>query len=247
MASADAIGVIASASTDRDWYIDALEKSGVTVHRFSVTAFSSYAPSKTESHVLSCMNVNLSSYVGISANDVLVLSQRSAIVVAEAVPDDFYANLATTLAESGRHDVQIIAASVSQKFIFVAGPKHAVNAHLPLLQGPGIPVHYVPGDCSSAAKLRLVYDHLLGVHTVAAAEAMGLAAKAGLNTNQVYDIIVNAAGNSTAFETRAKKMLAGDWTPECPLNQTTNKLVCSCCLSCSILPSLPPTQKRPIR
>ncbi|KAF1731875.1 hypothetical protein CRV24_008065 [Beauveria bassiana] len=44
-------------------------------------------------------------------------------------------------------------------------------------------------------KLRLVHDHLLRVHVVAATEAMGLAAKAGLNTSQVYDMIVSAAGN----------------------------------------------------
>ncbi|KAJ4144716.1 hypothetical protein LMH87_003588 [Akanthomyces muscarius] len=206
MAGADTIGVIASASTDSDWYIDALQKSGATVHRYSTTAFSSHASSKADLHALSC------------------LPRKSAIIVAEPVPDDFYESLGTTIAERGRHDVQVIAASVSQKSIFVAGPNSAVDAYLALLQRPGIPVHHVPGDFSSAAKLRLVHDHLLGVHTVAAAEAMGLAAKAGLNTNQVYDIIVNAAGSSTAFETRAKKMLAGDWVPETPLFQTSDKL-----------------------
>lgn len=170
-------------------------------------------------------------YVGSPANKALGLPRKSAIIVAEPVPDDFYESLGTTIAERGRHDVQVIAASVSQKSIFVAGPNPAVDAYLALLQRPGIPVHHVPGDFSSAAKLRLVHDHLLGVHTVAAAEAMGLAAKAGLNTNQVYDIIVNAAGSSTAFETRAKKMLAGDWVPETQLFQTSDKLVCPSCLS----------------
>ncbi|PQK12508.1 hypothetical protein BB8028_0003g11250 [Beauveria bassiana] len=45
-------------------------------------------------------------------------------------------------------------------------------------------------------KLRLVHDHLLVTSSsCGATEAMGLAAKAGLNTNQVYDMIVSAAGN----------------------------------------------------
>lgn len=80
-------------------------------------------------------------------------------------------------------------------------------------------------EFAAAAKLRLVHDHLLAVHTVAAAEAMGLAARAGLNTSQVYDIIVTAAGHSTAFATRVQQMLAGDATPSAAtLDHTADRL-----------------------
>lgn len=170
-------------------------------------------------------------YIGTKLTRALGLPRDAPILVTEPVADDFYEYLETAQAAWGRADVQVIAASVSRKSIFLAGPTHAVHAHLPLLQRPGIPVHHVSGEFGAAAKLRLVHDHLLGVHAVAAAEAMGLAAKAGLNTSQVYNIIANAAGTSTAFETRAKKMLAGDWTPESTLNQTTDQLVRPSCLS----------------
>ncbi len=42
----------------------------------------------------------------------------------------------------------------------------------------------------------MINQFLAGTDIAEAAEAMGLAAKAGLNTRQVYDIIVNAPGNS---------------------------------------------------
>jgi len=52
----------------------------------------------------------------------------------------------------------------------------------------------------------------------AAAEAMGLAAKMGLNTRTVFDVIKNAAGNSWMFENRVPHMLENDWTPHSALD-----------------------------
>jgi 3-hydroxyisobutyrate dehydrogenase-like beta-hydroxyacid dehydrogenase len=51
-----------------------------------------------------------------------------------------------------------------------------------------------------------------------AAEAMGLAAKMGLNTRTVFDVIKNAAGNSWMFENRVPHMLENDWTPHSALD-----------------------------
>lgn len=47
---------------------------------------------------------------------------------------------------------------------------------------------------------------------------MGLAARMGLNTRNVYDIITNAAGNSWMFENRVPHMLDNDWTPHSALD-----------------------------
>merc|ERR1719221_1027123 len=67
-----------------------------------------------------------------------------------------------------------------------------------------------PGLGSS---MKLVNQILAGVHIVAAAEAMALAAKEGLNTRQVFDIITSAAGNSFMFSNRVPHMLDDDPTP----------------------------------
>ena len=57
------------------------------------------------------------------------------------------------------------------------------------------------------ASLRTVQDLLVGVHAAAAAEAIGLASAAGLDTQMVYDIIHNAAGNSAVFSDIIPKFL----------------------------------------
>merc|ERR1712176_452584 len=61
--------------------------------------------------------------------------------------------------------------------------------------------------------MKLVNQVLAGVHIAVAAEAMAFAARAGLNTRQVYEIITTAAGNSFMFENRVPHMLDDDSTP----------------------------------
>ncbi|CAE8639083.1 unnamed protein product [Polarella glacialis] len=72
-----------------------------------------------------------------------------------------------------------------------------------------------PGLGSS---MKMVNQVLAGVHIAVAAEAMALAAKAGLDTRQVYDIITTAAGNSFMFENRVPHMLDDDPTPHSALD-----------------------------
>lgn len=57
---------------------------------------------------------------------------------------------------------------------------------------------------------------LAGVHIVAAAEAMALGARMGLNTHQLFDVIANAAGASWMFCDRVPRMLGGDATLDAP-------------------------------
>lgn len=146
------------------------------------------------------------------------------LIVAPA-PENIYGEIEAKFANWDRQDLKIIAGSLSSTSIFISGSDNAVSTCTSSLEQSGIPVYHVPGDFASAQKLRLVHDLLLGLHTATAAEAIGLAAKAGLNTDQVYNTIVKAAGNSTAFETRARRILAGDLTPITSLSQTASKLV----------------------
>jgi 3-hydroxyisobutyrate dehydrogenase-like beta-hydroxyacid dehydrogenase len=71
----------------------------------------------------------------------------------------------------------------------------------------------IEGGIGAASKIKMVNQLLVGIHIAVAAEAMGLAAKAGLNTREVYNVIITAAGNSWAFENRVPHMLDGDWNP----------------------------------
>jgi 3-hydroxyisobutyrate dehydrogenase-like beta-hydroxyacid dehydrogenase len=76
----------------------------------------------------------------------------------------------------------------------------------------------IPGGIGAASNVKMVNQLLAGVHIAAAAEAMGLAVKMGLNTRLIYDIIVNTSGNSWMFENRVPHMLDDDWMPHSALD-----------------------------
>ncbi|KUJ15291.1 uncharacterized protein LY89DRAFT_648509 [Mollisia scopiformis] len=61
------------------------------------------------------------------------------------------------------------------------------------------------------AELRLVEKAMAGVHLAAAAEAMCLAAKVGLDAKTMFEIISTAAGASKMFVKKAPLWLSGEW------------------------------------
>lgn len=63
------------------------------------------------------------------------------------------------------------------------------------------------------ATMKVVHQLLAGVHIAAAAEAMALGIKAGVEPRTLYDIVTTAAGNSWMFENRMPHVLDHDETP----------------------------------
>jgi 3-hydroxyisobutyrate dehydrogenase-like beta-hydroxyacid dehydrogenase len=72
------------------------------------------------------------------------------------------------------------------------------------------PLGEAPGLGST---MKVVHQLLAGVHIAAAAEAMALGIRAGVDARTLYDIVVTAAGNSWMFENRMPHVLEGDETP----------------------------------
>lgn len=73
---------------------------------------------------------------------------------------------------------------------------------------------YRLGDSSGyGSRVKLVNQHLAGVHIAAAAEAMALGISMGLDPEALYEVITNSAGNSWMFENRVPHILEGDYTP----------------------------------
>lgn len=67
-----------------------------------------------------------------------------------------------------------------------------------------------PGQGSA---MKIVHQLLAGVHIAAAAEAMAFGIRMGLEPQDVYDVVTNAAGNSWMFENRMAHVLDADYTP----------------------------------
>ena len=73
---------------------------------------------------------------------------------------------------------------------------------------------YRLGDTAGAgSKVKIINQLLAGVHIAAAAEAMALGLREGVDPAALYEVITHSAGNSWMFENRMAHVLAADYTP----------------------------------
>ncbi|HEX7437768.1 MAG TPA: L-threonate dehydrogenase [Caldimonas sp.] len=73
---------------------------------------------------------------------------------------------------------------------------------------------YRLGDAAGpGSKVKIINQLLAGVHIAAAAEAMALGLREGVDAAALYEVITHSAGNSWMFENRMAHVLAGDYTP----------------------------------
>ena len=74
-------------------------------------------------------------------------------------------------------------------------------------------VHRLGDEAGKGSAMKVVNQLLAGTHIAAAAEAMALGLRMGLDAGDVYKVITSAAANSWMFETRMKHVVSGDYTP----------------------------------
>ncbi|MGB3288689.1 MAG: L-threonate dehydrogenase [Burkholderiaceae bacterium] len=65
----------------------------------------------------------------------------------------------------------------------------------------------------TGSKVKIINQLLAGVHIAAAAEAMALGMREGVDPAALYEVITHSAGNSWMFENRVPHILEGDYTP----------------------------------
>lgn len=65
------------------------------------------------------------------------------------------------------------------------------------------------GAFGNGIKMKLIANHLVTIHNVAAGEAIALGLKAGLALQSVYDVLADSAGSSRMFQVRGPQMIAG--------------------------------------
>ena len=69
------------------------------------------------------------------------------------------------------------------------------------------------GDYGNGSRMKFVANHLVAIHNVASAEAMLLAERAGLDLNQVIEMVAPGAGGSRMFQMRAPMMASRHYEP----------------------------------
>ncbi|KAM0330221.1 hypothetical protein ACHAQA_004396 [Verticillium albo-atrum] len=155
------------------------------------------------------------------------LPTNATVLLCSTVPPAYYDTLASQIAKLGRSDVLVVDSPVSggtvraangTLTIFASGTSEALARADQILNDMSEKLYEITGGPGAASKVKMVNQCLVGTHIAAAAEAMGLAQKAGLDTREVFEIIKNAAGNSWAFENRVPHMLDADWTPRSALD-----------------------------
>lgn len=69
------------------------------------------------------------------------------------------------------------------------------------------------GAFGNGSRMKFVANHLVAIHNVAAAEAMVLAERAGLDPRKVVEMVGPGAGGSRMFQMRAPMMVEGIYEP----------------------------------
>ncbi|MDH6154499.1 putative dehydrogenase [Polynucleobacter sphagniphilus] len=106
-------------------------------------------------------------------------------------------------AKAASGEMTIMSAGKPQAYAKVSGALEAMAAKV-----------YRLGDSAGAgSKVKIINQLLAGVHIAAAAEAMALGLREGVNADSLYEVITNSAGNSWMFENRMAHVLAADYTP----------------------------------
>ena len=82
-----------------------------------------------------------------------------------------------------------------------------------LLEAVAGKVYRIGAEPGLGSTVKIIHQLLAGVHIAAGAEAMALAARAGIPLDVMYDVMTNAAGNSWMFENRMRHVVDGDYTP----------------------------------
>ncbi|CDY78395.1 D-beta-hydroxybutyrate dehydrogenase [Caballeronia glathei] len=104
-------------------------------------------------------------------------------------------------------------AASGEMTMMTSGPAAAYAASEDVLAAMAGKVYRLGDAHGAGSKVKIINQLLAGVHIAAAAEAMALGLREGVDPDALYDVITHSAGNSWMFENRVPHILAGDYTP----------------------------------
>ena len=104
-------------------------------------------------------------------------------------------------------------AASAQMTMMTAGRPHLYDTVGPLLDAMAAKVYRLGERAGAGSKVKIINQLLAGVHIAAAAEAMALGLREGVDADALYEVITHSAGNSWMFENRMAHVLAADYTP----------------------------------
>jgi 3-hydroxyisobutyrate dehydrogenase-like beta-hydroxyacid dehydrogenase len=131
-------------------------------------------------------------------------------------------------------------ASEGKLGIMVGGPKETFEACLPIFEKMGVKIIHV-GENGKGTTLKLINNLIMGVAIEAVAEALVLAAKAGIDPQKVLEITSVGGARTGAMETRGPRMIKHDFSPHFSANNMHKDLSGALKLAEEVGASLPAT------
>ena len=104
-------------------------------------------------------------------------------------------------------------AAAGELTMMTSGRPEAYAKCQPVLDAIAARVYKLGDRAGAGSKVKTIHQLLAGVHIAAAAEAMALGLREGVDPQALYEVITNSAGNSWMFGNRMAHVLAGDYTP----------------------------------
>jgi 3-hydroxyisobutyrate dehydrogenase len=104
-------------------------------------------------------------------------------------------------------------AASGEMTMMTAGKPAAYAACGKALEAMAAKVYRLGDQAGNGSKVKIINQLLAGVHIAAAAEAMALGLREGVNADALYEVITHSAGNSWMFENRMAHVLKADYTP----------------------------------
>ena len=94
--------------------------------------------------------------------------------------------------------------------VYASGPRPAYRKCVPVFEGFAR-THYYLGAFGAGSKMKFLANLLVAIHNVAAAEAMVLGMKAGLDRDLMVKVLGDGAGASRMLQVRGPMMARGDY------------------------------------
>jgi putative dehydrogenase len=103
-------------------------------------------------------------------------------------------------------------ALVRDVLVYGSGDRSAYDRCLPVFRAFSRAPYYL-GAFGNGSKMKYIANLLVAIHTVAAGEAFALARKAGLDPAQMFEVVSEGAGGSSALKTRGEMLIADKYLP----------------------------------
>ncbi len=97
--------------------------------------------------------------------------------------------------------------------MMAAGPAATLQRALPLLNAVATRVFRVGERAGDGSAMKIVNNMLAGINLAAAAEAMALAERMGMDLQLVHDVVCASSGGSWIFADRMPRVIAADYAP----------------------------------